>query len=88
MDSVIGIPSRDLDEKHHILDTVEGEICFFRALMRSRPVGMHRHFHVLSMKHAIEQGTGQSVSIDAIWDKLRSCYNLEALEALVYYTCF
>lgn len=69
--------------KRHVLDTVEGETCFFRAIMRSRPVGMHRHFHVLSIKHAIEQGTGQSISVDDIWAKLRSCYNLDALESLV-----
>ena len=66
-----------------ILDTVEGEICFFRAVMRSRPVGMHRHFHVLSIKHAVEQGTGQTLSVDDVWDKLHSCYNLEILESLV-----
>lgn len=64
------------------LSTVEGEISFFRSLMRARPVGLHRHFHVLSMRNAIHQDTGQSVSIDEIWEKLRSCYDLDALENL------
>ncbi|KAI0036444.1 hypothetical protein K488DRAFT_82063 [Vararia minispora EC-137] len=64
------------------LDSVEGEIAFFRSLMRSRPVGMHRHFHAMSMRTAIHHYTGRSVSMDAIWNKLRSLYDLDALELL------
>ncbi|KAF8272216.1 hypothetical protein EI94DRAFT_1769951 [Lactarius quietus] len=55
------------------LDTVEGEMSFFRSIMRARPIGLHRHFHVLH---------GRYVSIDDIWEKLRSCYNVDALESL------
>ncbi|KAA1469870.1 hypothetical protein DENSPDRAFT_835543 [Dentipellis sp. KUC8613] len=66
----------------HFLDTVEGEISFFRSLMRARPVGLHRHFHVLSMRNAIHQDTGQYVAIDDIWAKLRSCYDMDTLENL------
>ncbi|KZT09133.1 uncharacterized protein LAESUDRAFT_647517 [Laetiporus sulphureus 93-53] len=62
------------------LDSVEGEIAFFRALMRARPVGIHRHFHVLTMRNAILRDTGHVVSIDDLWDKLRACYDLEILE--------
>ena len=65
------------------LDTVEGEIAFFRSIMRARPIGLHRHFHVLSIRTVIHQDTGQYVSIDDVWEKLRSCYNIEALENLV-----
>ena len=65
------------------LDTVEGEMSFFRSIMRARPIGLHRHFHVLSMRTAIHQDTGRYVSIDDIWEKLRSCYNVDALESLV-----
>jgi MRG-binding protein len=65
------------------LFTVEGEISFFRSIMRARPVGMHRHFHVLSMRNSILQDTGHEVPIDDIWEKLRSCYELDALEVLV-----
>ncbi|KAI9443116.1 hypothetical protein H4582DRAFT_2109528 [Lactarius indigo] len=55
---------------------------FFRSIMRARPIGLHRHFHVLSMRTAIHQDTGRYVSIDDIWEKLRSCYNVDALESL------
>lgn len=66
-----------------VLDSVEGEIFFFRALMRARPVGIHRHFHVMAMQRAIEIGTGRDVDVESIWRKLDTCFNLEALEALV-----
>ncbi|KAI0004606.1 hypothetical protein BJV74DRAFT_758019, partial [Russula compacta] len=64
------------------LDTVEGEIAFFRSIMRARPIGLHRHFHVLSIRTVIHQDTGRYVSIDDIWKKLHSCYNIETLESL------
>ena len=70
-------------EPTNVLDTVEGEIHFFRALMRARPVGINRHFHVLTMKEVIEKGTKTTISVEDIWRKLESCYNLDALEALV-----
>ncbi|KAI0354909.1 hypothetical protein OH77DRAFT_1455750 [Trametes cingulata] len=68
--------------EHRWLDTVEGEIAFFRSLMRARPVGIHRHFHVLTMRNAILRDTGQLVSVDDLWDKLRSCYDLDILESI------
>ncbi|KAH9997986.1 hypothetical protein BJV77DRAFT_1058893 [Russula vinacea] len=56
------------DPSMPFLDTVEGEIAFFRSIMRARPIGLHH--------------TGRYVSIDDLWEKLRSCYNIEALENL------
>jgi MRG-binding protein len=65
------------------LESAEGEISFFRSIMRARPVGIHRHFHVLTIRNAIQKDTGHLVSLEDIWDKLRSCYDLEALEGQV-----
>ncbi|KII86778.1 hypothetical protein PLICRDRAFT_82332, partial [Plicaturopsis crispa FD-325 SS-3] len=65
------------------LNTVDGEIAFFRATMRARPVGIHRHFHILSIRSGIYKDTGVVVSVDDLWEKLRSCWNLDALELLV-----
>lgn len=70
-------------EYQNILDTVDGECHFFRSLMRARPVGVNRFFHVITMQAAIEKGVKQNVPIDDIWRKLESCYNLEQLEHLV-----
>ncbi|THV07253.1 hypothetical protein K435DRAFT_772618 [Dendrothele bispora CBS 962.96] len=64
------------------LESVEGEISFFRSIMHARPIGMHRHFHVLSMRSHIHKDTGRWVSIEDIWEKLRMCYDLEALDGI------
>ncbi|KAH9936400.1 uncharacterized protein B0H18DRAFT_1206740 [Fomitopsis serialis] len=66
----------------NFLDTVEGEIAFFRSMMRARPVGLHRHFHVLTIRNAILRDTGRAISTDALWEKLRSCYDMDILEGI------
>jgi MRG-binding protein len=65
------------------LSTVEGEISFFRSLMRARPVGIHSTFHVLTIRNAIFRDTRVQVTCEAVQAKLREYYNLDALEALV-----
>ena len=65
------------------IDTIEGEISFYRSMMRARPVGIHSQFHALCIHNAIIKETGQSVSIQQIWDKLKSLYDMDALEGLV-----
>ncbi|KAG9017590.1 hypothetical protein FRB90_000632 [Tulasnella sp. 427] len=66
----------------HFLDTVEGEIALFRGITQARPVGLHRHFHVLAILQSIKQETGQHVTAEDLWTKLKTFYNLEALEEL------
>ncbi|PPQ70015.1 hypothetical protein CVT26_013303 [Gymnopilus dilepis] len=70
------------EEEHQFLDSVEGEISFFRSIMRARPVGMHRYFHILAIRNAILKDTGRSVHPETIWEKLRECYDLDALDAI------
>jgi Chromatin modification-related protein EAF7 len=72
-----------VDNNRAFLGSVEGEISFFRSIMRARPIGIHRHFHVLAIQRFIQNDTGRVVHISDIWDKLKSCYNLDALEAIV-----
>ncbi|KAI0071496.1 hypothetical protein K474DRAFT_1606845 [Panus rudis PR-1116 ss-1] len=72
----------DVDEEEPFLDTVEGEISFFRSIMRTRPVGIHRHFHVLAMRNSIYRDTGRWVSANDIWEKLKKCYELDILESI------
>ncbi|KAJ2929783.1 hypothetical protein H1R20_g7343, partial [Candolleomyces eurysporus] len=73
--------SPSLTEDEEFLNSVEGEITFFRSIMRARPVGIHRYFHVLAIRKAIHKDTNRLVEVEAIWNKLKSCYNLDALEA-------
>ena len=65
------------------LDTLEGEITFFRSIMRARPIGIHRHFHMLVIRNAIHRDTGHWVEVEDLWRKLRECYDMDALEAIV-----
>lgn len=71
----------DVEESY--LDTLEGEITFFRSIMRARPIGIHRHFHILVIRNAIHRDTGHWVAVDDLWRKLRDCYDMDALEAIV-----
>ena len=75
----------DNQTPNEFLDSVEGEISFFRSMMRARPVGIHKHFHVLAIRNAIHNDTGRVIPVDSIWAKLRTCYDLEALESAVRY---
>ncbi|EIW81075.1 hypothetical protein CONPUDRAFT_33822, partial [Coniophora puteana RWD-64-598 SS2] len=62
------------------LDSVEGEISFFRSVSRARPIGVHRHFHVLAIRNAILRDTGHPLKVERIWEKLRECYDLDGLD--------
>ncbi|KAH8825391.1 chromatin modification-related protein EAF7-domain-containing protein [Flagelloscypha sp. PMI_526] len=64
------------------LDSVEGEISLFRSIMRARPIGIHRHFHLIQIRASVHAETGVLLSVQDIWAKLRTCYNLDALDAL------
>jgi hypothetical protein len=72
-----------LESPDEFLETVEGEITFFRSVMKARPVGLHKHFHVLAIRNAIHNDTGRVIPVDSIWEKLRTCYDLDALETVV-----
>ncbi|KAG6890616.1 hypothetical protein C0995_006592 [Termitomyces sp. Mi166 len=72
----------DKNDAASFLQSVDGEISFFRSITRARPIGMHRHFHVIAIRNAIFKDTNRLVSIDDLWEKLKSCYNLDALEAI------
>lgn len=78
----------DNEGKHNVLDTVEGEISFFKALMRARPLGINRYFHIMAMKIALDKELRGPVHVNDIWEKLESCYNMEALETLVRVSFF
>ena len=70
-------------DKEGVLDTVAGEISLFRSIMRTRPVGIHRHVHMLAIHSSIYRETGFKVPIRDIWAKLGKMYDLDALEHAV-----
>ena len=65
------------------LDSIQGEIAFFRAIMHSRPIGIHRNFHLISMRSSIHKDTGEWVDVPDIVKKLRDLYDVDALNAIV-----
>ena len=65
------------------LDTAEGEVSLFRSIMRTRPVAIHRHVHILAIHNSIYRDTGFKVPMKDIWDKLGKMYDLDALENAV-----
>ncbi|KAH7323316.1 chromatin modification-related protein EAF7-domain-containing protein [Rhizoctonia solani] len=62
------------------LDTLEGEIALFRSIERARPVGMHKHFHMITLRRSIRNESGFWVNVPDIWAKLATLYHLEALD--------
>ena len=62
------------------LDTAEGEVSLFRSIMRTRPVGIHRHVHILAIHNSIYRDTGFKVPMQDIWAKLGKMYDLDVLE--------
>ncbi|KAF8328005.1 hypothetical protein F5887DRAFT_160179 [Amanita rubescens] len=78
----VPLPDNPVDAS--FLNTVDGDIAFFKSITRARPVGIHRYFHVLTMQSLIFEETGHPIRIEDIWAKLEVCYyNLEQLEAIV-----
>jgi MRG-binding protein len=65
------------------LRTAAGELALFRALVRARPVGLHKHFHVLAIRAAVLHDTGALVPPAAIWRALAAYFDLARIDLLV-----
>ncbi|KAJ5135409.1 uncharacterized protein N7515_004687 [Penicillium bovifimosum] len=65
--------------------TDEQETALLKAIIKWKPVGLHKHFRMLAISEYLKsQGyapsTAEHMRIPGIWKKLRSLYNLEALD--------
>ncbi|KAJ5578254.1 uncharacterized protein N7459_007218 [Penicillium hispanicum] len=65
--------------------TDEQETALLKAIIKWKPVGVHKHFRMLAIADYLRsQGyapsTAEHMRIPGIWKKLRSLYNLEALD--------
>jgi len=63
----------------------EQEISLFKAMIKWKPVGMHKHFRMLSIaqhmrSHGHDPKREPHTSISGIWGKLGSLYNLRILD--------
>ncbi|KAI8905757.1 chromatin modification-related protein EAF7-domain-containing protein [Powellomyces hirtus] len=62
--------------------TPEQEIALFHALTKFRPVGVHKHFRMLSVQRFVAASTGVSFTIAQLWAHLATFYELDALDAM------
>ncbi|KAJ5351438.1 hypothetical protein N7452_000412 [Penicillium brevicompactum] len=65
--------------------TDEQETALLKAIIKWKPVGVHKHFRMLAISDYLKsQGyapsTAEHMRIPGIWKKLSSLYNLEALD--------
>ncbi|KAG5440809.1 hypothetical protein PCK2_000108, partial [Pneumocystis canis] len=59
--------------------TLDEEIALLRAICKYRPVGIHKHFRIISIMQ--EMGSFSIRSSD-IWEKLKTLYDLELLDEI------
>jgi hypothetical protein len=69
-----------MSESEDFLDSPEAEVSLFRSIMRTRPVGIHRHAHILAVHNSIYRDTGYKVPMQDLWAKLGKMYDLDTLE--------
>ncbi|ODQ66458.1 CT20-domain-containing protein [Nadsonia fulvescens var. elongata DSM 6958] len=64
--------------------TQNQEIILFRAICRFKPVGVHKHFRMISIYQMVNNSNvqGERLSVEDIWGKLALYYDLEGLEDL------
>ncbi|KAJ5727880.1 hypothetical protein N7493_005700 [Penicillium malachiteum] len=65
--------------------TDEQETALLKAIIKWKPVGVHKHFRMLAIadfmrSHGYGSATAEHLSIPGIWKKLGTLYNLEALD--------
>lgn len=56
------------------------EIALFRAIMKARPVGIHKHFQLLAVQRSMSVELGEEVDVNDIWSKLATLYSLDGLD--------
>ncbi|CAG8677805.1 2479_t:CDS:2 [Rhizophagus irregularis] len=58
------------------------EIEFCRAIMKNRPVGIHRHFRMVNIHRDFNANSPVKCSIPELWEQFSKYYNIEKLEEL------
>ncbi|KTW32401.1 uncharacterized protein T551_00491 [Pneumocystis jirovecii RU7] len=59
--------------------TVDEEIALLRAVCKYRPIGIHKHFRIISIMQEMNSFMIKSADI---WEKLKTLYNLELLDEI------
>ncbi|CEP20496.1 hypothetical protein BN1211_0375 [Cyberlindnera jadinii] len=64
--------------------TTEEDIVLLRSICLFKPVGQKKHFHMIAILKALNNGRDMDDTISAqdVWDKLAMLYDLEGLDSL------
>jgi len=76
------VDSSNSESTAAFLASVQGEISLFRAVTRARPIGIHRHFHMMCILRQIQKETGEWIDGHQVWKKLKEMYDLDTLNDL------
>ncbi|CAG8579711.1 5907_t:CDS:2 [Acaulospora colombiana] len=81
--STLGQPANDSkSESSGVEWDVKMEIEFFRAIMKHRPVGIHRHFHMVNVHRDFNANSAVKCTIPELWERFGTYFNLSKLEEL------
>ena len=61
--------------------TPEMEQTLLSAIIKFKPVGIHKHFRLVNIIKYLTNNSGVELSLSEILDKIKSFYDLESLEA-------
>ncbi|KAH6576534.1 hypothetical protein BASA61_002936 [Batrachochytrium salamandrivorans] len=60
--------------------TPEMEMTLFQAVVKYRPIGVHKFFRILNVQRFFNMHMGTSISVQELWDHLSLYYHLEKLD--------
>merc|ERR1719369_622375 len=60
--------------------TTTSELALFQALMAHKPAGINKHFSMALVAEVLSNQLGKDITSEAIWAKLRTMFDLAAVD--------
>ena len=79
--SIVITTNHDSNSLKMIQWTPEMEQTLLSAIIKFKPVGIHKHFRLVNIIKYLTNNSGVELSLSEILDKIKSFYDLESLEA-------
>ncbi|XP_011504376.1 PREDICTED: MRG/MORF4L-binding protein [Ceratosolen solmsi marchali] len=76
----MAVKEKQADSAEEIEWNVENEIQLFFAMNGHKPVGVNKYFHMVCIWEKFRAAIHKDVSLKAIWDHLKSMYDLMTLD--------